>query len=291
MAYKKHSFKNRVLISAALATFGLGLSGCMLSSTYVRHEQAVRIASPVWMKQRIIPAAPFALTAFERIHERGKEVNIYIEGDGLAWVSKRRWSLDPTPQNPFALRLAAKDAAENVIYLARPCQYSKLLDPAAGPCDYAYWTNKRTAPEVLQAYQTALDDIAARYGFHKIHLIGYSGGGTVAALLAATRSDIASLRTVAGNLDHKTHSRLHNVSLTPESLNPPDYAESLKAVPQHHFVGGRDDIVPLPVYESFARAAGPSPCIRQTILPGATHDKGWLENWPALLKEPVSCAR
>ena len=54
-------------------------------------------------------------------------VNIYIEGDGRAWLNKNRPSLDPTPKNSLALKLAEIDPAPNVIYLARPCQYSKLI--------------------------------------------------------------------------------------------------------------------------------------------------------------------
>ena len=84
------------------------LAGCGTSSLTMRHEVAERLATPAWMIERRIPAAPFSLTAYERMHERFAPANIYIEGDGLAWLSKRQKSLNPTPMNPVALHLATQ---------------------------------------------------------------------------------------------------------------------------------------------------------------------------------------
>jgi hypothetical protein len=54
-----------------------------------------------------------------------KIVNIYIESDGLSWISKSQISSNPTPINPISLKLMAKDKSKSKIYLARPCQYIK----------------------------------------------------------------------------------------------------------------------------------------------------------------------
>lgn len=74
-------------------------------------------------------------------------------------------------------------------------------------------------------------------------LIGYSGGGTVAALIAARRTDIAQLMTVAAILD--INHWVQQQSLTPlhGSLNPADAWQNLAAIPQVHWVGGKDTVV------------------------------------------------
>ncbi len=64
---------------------------------------------------------------------------VYIEGDGRAYVNRRTPSNDPTPGNPMALRLALADPSLRVLYLGRPCQYTRggepllhaVLDPGA----------------------------------------------------------------------------------------------------------------------------------------------------------------
>jgi dienelactone hydrolase len=279
--------KKRALILGLTLLAGTHLAGC--NTPILSEEIRDRIAAPAWMVERHIPAGPFALTAFERMHTHDAPANIYIEGDGKAWVSRREISLDPTPVNPVGLHLASKDAAENLAYIARPCQYTKLLDTSK-PCDSAYWTNRRFSPEVIDAYNEALDDIKARYDITGFNLIGYSGGGTVAALLAAQREDVLSLRTVAGNLDHQAHSAHHNVSYLDGSQNPPDYAARLSAVPQMHFIGGQDTIVPPLILESYLQALGPaSPCVHYSLIQQASHDTGWVDKWPDLLKVMPTC--
>jgi poly(3-hydroxybutyrate) depolymerase len=122
-----------------------------------------------------------------------------------------------------------------------------------------------------------------------LELIGYSGGGAVAALLAAERSDVISLRTVAGNLDHDAVNRYQGVDRMPESLNPIDIAEKLKLLPQMHFIGKKDKIVPAAIAEDFANRTG-GICSGITYINGVTHEKGWAEHWPSLLKVPLPCS-
>ena len=266
------------------------LSACStIPDTQERRVIASNIAQPAGFSMETITTRPFTLTAQKHIRNpQSKEAMIYIEGDGLAWLSKRTPSLDPTPTDPTALRLAARDPSDNIIYLARPCQYTPRKQ--AGPCKIDYWSTKRFAPEVLQSYHQALDTFRQRYAFEEFHLVGFSGGGNIAALLAAERADIASLRTVAGNLDHRKHSEVHNVSILKSSLNAKDYAQKLAATPQHHFIGGQDNIVPPSIFESFLRASK-SPCIPSTIIPSASHTEGWEAHWSELLQSPLSCGK
>ena len=120
-------------------------------------------------------------------------------------------------------------------------------------------------------------------------LIGYSGGGAVATLLAAERHDIYSLRTVAGNLDHQEHSRIHAVSTLSDSLNPVGHVSHLRDIPQVHFVGAMDHIVPLAVTQSYMNALGDNRCARIDVVDNAAHEDGWVNRWPALLAKTPSC--
>ena len=58
----------------------------------------------------------------------------------------------------------------------------------------------------------AIDFLIKKYQAGKIELVGYSGGGAVALLLAVRRHDIVSVRTVAGNLNPEAVNQYHKVS-------------------------------------------------------------------------------
>ena len=261
--------------------------GCANISLEGRHDLAQNIAKSAQMQPQTLAASPFALTSFVKITAPGQTAHVYIEGDGLAWLSRSEPSLNPTPTDPIALRLAAHDSAPNIIYLARPCQYSGTTTGTR--CDMKYWMGSRYAPEVLRSYNTALDTLKAQHGLSGFDLIGFSGGGTMAAILAGQRDDITSLRSVAGNLDHHEHSRVHNVSVLDHSLNPPQYADKLARVPQYHFIGGDDDVVPKSIYESYARALPAQNCTAYKIVRDIGHDSGWTAVWPELLRVTPAC--
>jgi hypothetical protein len=227
----------------------------------------------------------FLLVAYSRIDDPRQPVHAYFEGDGLAWISRSRLSDDPTPHRAVGLALAAADPAPNVIYLARPCQY---IDLRAHPCDSAWWSGKRFAEEVIRSQNEALDTLMRGASGREIHLVGYSGGAAIAVLVAARRDDIASIRTVAGNLDSEAINRFHGVSPMPDSLNPIDVASALVRIPQIHFIGKSDTVVPASIAARFAAAA--TGCARVVTIVGPSHESGWAEQWPTLLAQMPACA-
>lgn len=278
--------KKRVFLAACAAS--LFLTSCLtVPDPAERGSATATLARTAHMRHENVTATPyFTLSAYTRPGNGLDPAYVYIEGDGLAWIGRGQPSADPTPTNPVALRLATAHAAAqpdaHIIYLARPCQYVKTPY-----CQRAYWTGKRFAPEMVAAMDAAVTQLTA--GADGVELIGFSGGGTMAALLAARRTDVRTLRTVAGNLDHRTHSAIHRVSTLGGSLNPPAYAGKLRAIPQRHFTGANDRNVTQAVYDSYAEALGDTRCIAHTIVPGAEHEKGWDTQWPQLLAEPVAC--
>jgi hypothetical protein len=283
------NFTRKKLLTLGFATLAatLALGACIADTVDMRIETAKRLAMPAFLLQRHIESRPFYLTVMERVYDKGGIANVYIEGDGVAWVSKRIPSLDPTPRNPVALHLAAMDKAQNVIYMARPCQYSKLLDQQA--CDPKYWTSDRFSGEVIFAMNNALNEIKQRYGFKKFNLIGFSGGAAVAVLMAADRDDVLSIRTVSGNLDHNRVNAMHDVSMLSNSLDPLTVAPKLANIPQDHFIGEYDQVITPAIYDSFRAAAGPSTCMRSFIVKGPDHENGWAEKWPQLMTAELNC--
>lgn len=285
------SFKNSVLGLAALST--LGLSAC-LTAPYSREEAARRVSAPAFMVNRKIESNGFSVTAYERMHTRHADANLYIEGDGLTWISGKTPSLSPTPVNPVALHMAAHDDASNVAYLARPCQYINMngyynMNAPKTACDPMTWTDGRFSEQVLDTMSAAMDEIKKRYDIENFNLIGYNGGGAIAAILAAKRSDVISLRTVAANLDHELYSQHHGVQPMDQSLNAKDYAKQLTSMPQHHFIGGQDDIIPPAILHSYLQALGDTNCADYTFIQEAEHEAGWVEKWPELLDKMPSC--
>jgi predicted esterase len=266
------------------------LPGCAGLPPASRAGLAQEIASASGMKPEVVTASPFELTTYIRIGRPGQNADIYIEGDGQAWLGRTTPSLDPTPTDPVALRLAALDPAVNVIWLARPCQYTKM---AAGfdSCPQSYWTDGRLAPEVITALNTAMDTLKTRYRLDRINLIGFSGGGGAAVLLAARRNDVASLRTVAGNVNHALFSQIHNISPMAASLDPHDSSALIRDLPQIHFVGMDDKIVPPALAQSLIEAENQPSCASIRHVEHIRHDSSWADVWPSLLDEPYVCAR
>lgn len=136
----------------------------------------------------------------------------------------------------------------------------------------------------------AIDRIAARAPGQQIELVGYSGGGAVAVLVAARRHDIASLRTVAGNLDTEMVNRLHNVSAMPQSLNPVDAAHQVAEIPQIHFSGDGDAVVPIDVPRHFVNQSR-THCAQVITVAGMNHTGAWATRWPDLLQVHPVCSK
>lgn len=271
---------------AALAALSLA-SGC---ASLDRDAHADALAGPAGLHREALTAGDFRLTVFSRIPRPDKPLRIYIEGDGLAWISRSEPSLDPTPVAATGLALAAADssarAAANVAYLARPCQFTPMQDNPR--CAVAYWTGKRFAPEVIDSMNAAVDQLVARTPGQPVELVGYSGGGAIAVLIAARRHDVAALHTVAGNLDTEYINRLHHVSSMPASLNPIDVARRIAGIAQIHFSGAQDTIVPPDVARRFAAAAGGS-CVTTVTVRGVAHDGDWAQRWRKLLAQVPVC--
>jgi hypothetical protein len=193
--------------------------------------------------------------------------------------------------NPLALKLALKDPSGSAAYLGRPCQYFW-----SSSCGQKYWTSARFAPEVIKATSLAIDQLLeisiksntseslnlARQPEkpqlpEELHLVGYSGGAAIALLVAAQRTDVTVVTTIAGNLDHAEWTQRLKLTPLTGSLNPPDFATRLKGITQTHWIGGKDRVVPAFVAQSYQHKLGQTVSIR--TVADFDHVCCWAEDW------------
>ncbi|MEQ9226349.1 MAG: hypothetical protein RLO15_08340 [Parvibaculum sp.] len=244
-------------------------------------------AAVAGMTPAIVETKRFDLYSLARTSVPSDLLVVYIEGDGLVWIRRGERSSDPTPINPVAMHLAAADPAPMVAYLGRPCQYAGGLN--ARNCDDALWTSARYGEDVVQSINEALDNLKAGTGAKRLGLAGYSGGGTIAALVAMRRDDVAWLKTIASPLDTDAFATLHKVMPLRESLNPADNAAALSDLPQIHYMGANDETVPPSVNRTFMARLNDTRCAALTVAPHIGHQEGWREFWASGSLENPSC--
>ena len=217
------------------------------------------IKAPTDFVYKEIPTRDFTLASWQKITEPSGTYKIYIEGDGYAFNAHGRATQDPTPKGILMRELAFGDDSPNVVYLARPCQYIK-----SPICSKLHWTTARFAPEVINAEYAAVKQIV---GDNPVILIGFSGGAQVAGLIASAKPglNVKKVITIAGNLDH---------------LAWKSYHKQFARIPQIHYVGSNDEVVPPLLVRDFVGKD-----TRVFEVRGATHNSGWEEINSQILNE------
>lgn len=201
-------------------------------------------------------------------------LHVYIEGDGRPWHTRHRIAADPTPRNPLALALMKRDRAP-VLYLGRPCYFNDLSDRGCHP---ALWTLERYSLAVVDSMAVALERTLEQRGYRRVVLIGYSGGGVLATLLAHRIEGVDRLVTVAANLDVRAWTDHWGYSPLTGSLDPARVIQN-SDLPQVHFAGGADTQVPPSLNRPFVERLGHS----LTVVDSFDHRCCWLDAWPELL--------
>lgn len=234
----------------------------------------------------LVKGGDFWITTYQKITDHNKPNVYYIEGDGAAFEGKYRISRNPTPRRQMLMILASIDKRPNVIYIGRPCQYTPMdLNPKCLH-DTSYWTDKRMSDDTVIAINDVINKTNSSGA--KFSLVGYSGGGGIAVLIAARNPRVKDIITVAGNLDHRAFTDYHNVTPMIGSLNPINYAKLVNQIPQWHLSGGKDKIVPPFIADKFVQAAG-STCVKQKIFSGNDHRAGWDAVWEYIYTTPLRC--
>jgi pimeloyl-ACP methyl ester carboxylesterase len=150
------------------------------------------------------------------------------------------------------------------------------------------WTHRRYSAEVVASMVAALREFLSQHRYRQVLLIGYSGGGTIAWLMAAQSPDVRGVITVAANLDIDAWTKIHGYSAMKGSLNPASLPQLPPAIGQVNYFGGRDQNVPPSVIRSFARRHPEATLIE---FPEFDHVCCWIERWPRLLEESTVSSR
>ena len=255
----------------------MAISGCASSpdSFGGSREAAIRWASERGFEPLAANSSPFSLLALHR--GKAAEWKVYIEGDGAPWLTPFHPPADPTPLQPLSLALAARDPAPAVLYLGRPCQY--LTQEALADCSPAYWTRRRFSAELINAYHQQLDAFKSQFAIRKFRLVGFSGGGLIAALLAAQRDDVDLLITVASPLSLRNWLGFHALSPMPDAQDPADPQWQYPKT-AWHFGGSNDAIVPFRIIQDFVASHGGT----ALQVPEFDHHCCWSRDWPKLLE-------
>lgn len=256
----------------------MGLPAC--SSILVSTKTKAHAAG---FSSQIIPTKNFNLFAFVKTENINVDkLVVYIEGDGRAWDRKNILSSDPTPQDPVSLKLAINDPRSFVLYLARPCQF--LSKTNLEKCSSKYWSTYRYSNAVVESINEAISITKLQSKASSIEVIGFSGGGVVAMLVASLRNDVSRIVTVAANIDHEAWSQWHGVTQLEGSLIPMENLSALQDISQLHLWGSKDKIVPFETQESFLEKSALFESFTYKVMPNFTHHCCWVDQWREILR-------
>jgi hypothetical protein len=219
-------------------------------------------------------------TFLHRVYSKGGSgdtLYIFIEGDGTPWIDGRREALDPTPRDPLTLKLMLR-TPEPGVYVGRPC-YLGVVDSS---CVSHYWTHGRYSPVVIESMAAVVAKLLARARPRHCVLVGHSGGGAIALLVApAVGGYGCAVVTVAGLVDTEAWTDWHGYERLEGSLNPAAAVAELGAIPQIHLLGERDRNIP-PAQTRHALRSLPAAELWE--FPKFDHGCCWERSWPSILE-------
>ena len=208
-------------------------------------------------------------------------LHVYIGGDGRAFLNPNTIAQDPTPRAHLTLRLALVDPAPSA-FLARPCYYGGSMSAA---CTADLWTVNRYSPVVIDSMLAALSLISKRFPRAEITLVGYSGGGVIALLMARKFDRVVRVLTVAAPLDTDIWVAEHGYTPLAAISNPAGIVDWPPDLEQIHLSGAKDSNVTPEMLESYLEKTGNTgTAARSLVYPGFDHKCCWLQDWPQILR-------
>ena len=218
------------------------------------------ITVPDFFTYKEIKTDTYKLASWQKITNTKSPIRIYIEGDGYAFNYAGQPTNNPTPRGTFLREVAFNDPNANVVYLARPCQFVEDTR-----CTQKDWTTGRFSQDIVNSTAQAIKMVS---GKQEIILIGYSGGALLSGLIIDQNPKIPVKRwiTLAGVLNHTKWTEDLNLPPLKDSID----LKTLPTIPQLHLIGDKDTTVSYKLTESLVDNKN------LVIIPGATHDKGYI---------------
>lgn len=237
-------------------------------------------ASNLQINRSSINTKKFAIAIYSNRHYSENYnglIHVYFDGDGSPWRSHGlSINDDPTPRQYLVLQLMSTDSAPSIL-IGRPCYHGFSHETNCHPL---LWTHKRYSEKVVSTMSEALNMILKKSGNPEVVLVGYSGGGTLAQLLAERIKETRAVITLAGNLDLVAWTRLHEYSPLEGSLNPAERPPLPRHILQIHYTGRSDDNIPPSLVEHYVLSKRMGEVI---VLEEVDHYNGWLQHWPEIL--------
>jgi len=219
----------------------------------------------------------FTLSGFYQfISPGGGLLHVYLEGDGKPWEQGLLPASDPTTRESVMLPLMAQDQSAS-LYLARPCYNGHAQDPG---CSKTLWTGGRYSETVISSMASAIKNFCHQNGYNQLILIGHSGGGSLAILLAAHLPQTRALLTLAANYDIDAWADYHGYSRLHGSINPASQPNT--GIPEWHYLAEQDSNIPVAL---FFQSLSQRPNSQVAIIPGMDHNHGWQTHWPGILSK------
>ena len=236
--------------------------------------RADEIARTAGFEASILRGAGFAHQAYFTLVPETETLFVFLDGDGSPWTDHgTRVAMDPTPRIPLGLQLAARTRA-SVLYLGRPCYFGATGE---NECTADLWTSKRYSPAVVDSMSAALNAFLATHHFGEVALIGYSGGGTLAVLLAPRVPAARIVVTVAANLDLAAWTSFHGYLPLDGSLDPVHEPPMASRMQEWHLAGARDRNTPPELNSRYWERISTD---RLWVYPDMDHACCWVSQWP-----------
>lgn len=263
-------------IRACLA-IALSLTVCVIAGCASSAMTPAVLATRLQMHAVLLKGTDFVHSSYVRVaaSDSRRILWVFIEGDGRPWIrGGSEPARDPTTRNAIALRLASL-TQQPVLYVGRPCYDGHARD--AG-CRVELWTSHRYSATVVASMAQAIRSFLQQHEFADVVLIGHSGGGTLATLIAPQLPGVRALVTIAANLDVEAWTETLNYLPLEGSLNPSTLSIALPPL-QIHLLGARDTVVPpFTTQRFFAR----HPNAQQWEYAEFDHRCCWEEAWPQI---------
>lgn len=130
----------------------------------------------------------------------------------------------------------------------------------------------------------AIEAARIEAGASRLELVGFSGGGVVATLIAGRRDDVSMLVTLGAPLDLAAWSTHHAVSPLEGSIDPAAASGPPPATWQIHLVGARDEIVPPKLVADYVESRPERQSVSWERIEDYDHACCWIDEWAARIE-------